>query len=391
LNKAIKEFQMKNISVIGLTPNFYFSAPVFLEKDYILLTPEMPVTQSLLDRLRKWNYTFIFSEGDSSGKPGDGKENIIPKNEGILDKTIQQDEINERIVSFYSELIVFMDGFINNLKTKNELDLSLLTDKIKQILEIFKTDKDQLLTLTAPRKLDVDNYFIPHVVNSALICLAIGDYLKMPTHKLIDLGNAAFLHEIGMTKIPSALYLKPGELTTEEKKTISTHTIWGYKILKGFSVPENVATGALEHHERLDGTGYPRRIKGDAITYNPRIIAVACSYDTAVSYRPFKQPLDGHAVILHLITTQKSRFDDAILKALVFTLSVFPLGTHVILSNGTKGIVYKTNPTDPKFPQVKLTNDEKGKKIMEHILVPTSKEKGITIVRTLKPQEYENN
>jgi HD-GYP domain-containing protein (c-di-GMP phosphodiesterase class II) len=184
--------------------------------------------------------------------------------------------------------------------------------------------------------------------------------------------------------------MKPEKLTDEEKKTLATHTIWGYKILKSYSVPESVSTSSLEHHERLDGSGYPRRIKGEAITFNSRVIAVACAYDASISFRPFKQPQDQHAVILHMIS-QKARFDEMILKALVFTLSVFPLGTRVILSNNAKGIVYGTNPSDPKFPSIKLTHDERGKRITDHILVPTSKEKGIVIVRTLKPQEFEAN
>lgn len=242
-----------------------------------------------------------------------------------------------------------------------------------------------------PEKLNVENYFIPHMVNTALFAIAIGDFLKLPPHRLIDLGNSAFLHEIGMTKIPQAIYMKSDKLTDDELKVLRTHTVWGYKILRSFSVPENLATSALEHHERLDGTGYPRKMKGEAIPFNSRVISVACTYDASVSYRPFKQSPDQHAVILDLLTVQKSKYDDSILKALVFSLSVFPLGTHVILSNGTKGIVYKTNPQDPKFPSVKLTHDEKGKKITEHLIVTTSKEKGITIVRTLKPGGFENS
>lgn len=382
---------MKNISVIGLSPNSFFTTPVFLEKDYIILTPELPVTEDLVNRLRKWNYTYIFSDGESISQKREAHETTLNTNEGLLDKTIQQDEKKERFSSFYDDLIRFMDGFFNDFRQKNELNLTTLTEKIKEIIEVFKTDSDYLLTFTAPRKLTVDNYFIPHVVNTALISIAIGDYLKLPPHRLIDLGNAAFLHEIGMTKISSALYMKPAELTLDEKKQIATHTLWGYKILKSFSVPENVATSALEHHERLDGSGYPRQIKGEAIQLNSRIIGVACSYDTSVSYRPFKQPMDGHAVVLRLLTAQKARFDESVLKALVYTLSVYPLGAHVVLSNEAKGIVFKTNPLDPKYPIVKLTHDEKGKRISDHILIPTSKEKGIYIVRTLKPQEYEQS
>jgi HD-GYP domain-containing protein (c-di-GMP phosphodiesterase class II) len=381
---------MKNISVTSLSPNSYFAAPVFLESDYIILTPEIPVSNELINRLKKWNYTYIFSDNENINYKKEVLEGAFNSNEGSLDKIVAHDEKKERFSTFYDDLVRFMDSFFNDFRQKNELNLTIITEKIKEIIEVFKTDQDYLLTFTAPRKTKVENYFIPHVVNTALISIAIGGYLKLPPHRLIDLGNAAFLHEIGMTKISSSLYMKPAELTLEEKKQIATHTLWGYKILKSFSIPETVATSALEHHERLDGSGYPRQIKGDAIQLNSRIIAVACSFDTSVSYRPFKQPLDGHAVILRLLTAQKSRFDESILKALVYTLSIFPLGTHVFLSNDSKGIVFKTSPQDPKFPIVKLTHDDKGKRIADHVLVATSKEK-VYIVRALKPQEYESN
>jgi len=382
---------LKNIPVSTLEPNCSFTSPLFLENDYILLTPEIPVTQDIIERLKKWNYSFIFSDGEKIAHYENPLNHAIEGKAGILDKTIQQNEKKERIGAFYFELVDFIDNFINEFKDKNKLDLSELTEKVKEIIELFKTDKDHLLTFTAPRNYTIDNYFIPHVVNTALISLAIGDYLKLPPHRLIDLGNAALLHEIGMTKIPSAIYMKPNDLTQEEKNTISTHTLWGYKILKGFSIPESIASSALEHHERSDGSGYPRKMKGEVINLNSRIVGISCSFDTAISFRPFKLPHDAHTVILNILTTHKNKFDDSIIKALVYSLSVFPLGSAVSLSNNTKGIVFQTNPSDPKFPIVKITHDEKGKKLTEHYLIATSKEKGIFIARTLKPIEMEES
>ena len=147
---------------------------------------------------------------------------------------------------------------------------------------------------------------------------------------------------------------------------MAAHTLLGYRILKGFSAPENVALAALEHHERIDGSGYPRGLSAPKITDYALIIAVACSYDAMVSRRPF-QPgtLDGHATIMDLAQKNRKQYDEKVLKALVYTLSVYPVGTAVLLSNNSKGIVVKTDPAKPRCPSVQVLLDPDGKKLAE--------------------------
>ncbi|MBN1699658.1 MAG: HD-GYP domain-containing protein [Spirochaetales bacterium] len=377
---------MKNIPVSTLAPHIYFTAPVFIDGGYILLLPDTPVTQEIVDRLKEWNYSHVFTEGDTVNHPSDTIVVSPEVKKGGFDISIKESENHQKIMTFYFDFIEYVDTFINNFLRKNDLDIASLTMKIKEVINTLKEDRDYLLGFTA-KKHPVENYLIPHIVNSTLISLGIGEYLKLPPHKLIDLGLASVLHEIGMMKVPRALYMGKSELSQQEKKTIATHTLWGYRMLKNFSVSEPIAAVALEHHERMDGSGYPRGLKGEAISFYSRIIAVACSFETSVSKRPYKEPVDGHKAMLFLLTAQKHRYDETVLKALVFTLSIFPLGTFVLLSNNAKGIVYKTNSENPKYPVVKLLVDEHGREITAPVLVQTSKETGITIARTLRSEE----
>jgi HD-GYP domain-containing protein (c-di-GMP phosphodiesterase class II) len=192
-----------------------------------------------------------------------------------------------------------------------------------------------------------------------------------------------------MIKVPQDLLMGNKKLSAQDKKTLIAHTLWGYRILKNFSVPDTIATVTLEHHERIDGSGYPRKLKGDTISLYSRIIAVTCSYDSSVSKRPYKTPADSHKAILYLLSAQKGRYDDRVLKALVYTLSVFPLGTFVLLSNNTKGMVYRTNPLDPKSPVIKLMIDENGREVTKPVYIEIAKEKSLSIVRTLAPEEIQ--
>ncbi|MBN2739168.1 MAG: HD domain-containing protein [Spirochaetales bacterium] len=381
---------MEGILVRDLKVNSFFTDETFLDNQYILMAAEIPVSLDMVNRLQNWRFIQIYPKGEL-------KENSAPPNlhlsdtssqlpTATLDKTIQEKEKQTRLITNYFDLITFTEGIFSHFKQKKELNLPEITTKVKEMIEWVKAERDYVLSFTS-LKHPVTNYNIPHSVNSALLAIAIGDYQKMPPHKIIELGTAALLHEIGMVNIPEELYMKEGALTEKEKKTMATHTLWGYRILKSFSVPENIAEVTLNHHERSDGTGYPRRLVGDNFSTYSRIVSLACSYDSCISKRPFKQPIDGHKTLLQFLTTHKLKYDDKALKSMVFCLSIFPLGTYVQLSDKSKGVVYKTNPEDPKFPAVKLLYSKTGEKIEDHQVVQTLPEGGLKIIGTFSPEE----
>ncbi len=166
------------------------------------------------------------------------------------------------------------------------------------------------------------------------------------------------------------------------------HTVLGYRVLKGVSAPENVALAALEHHERIDGSGYPRALLAPKITDYALIIAVVCCYDAMVSRRPFRPgTLDGHATIKDLAQKNRKQYDESILKALVYTLSVYPVGTAVELSNRSRGIVMKTDSTKPRCPMVRVLVDAEGKRLVDPPLIQVTDGEGVTITGVLNAEE----
>jgi HD-GYP domain-containing protein (c-di-GMP phosphodiesterase class II) len=191
-----------------------------------------------------------------------------------------------------------------------------------------------------------------------------------------------------MYKLPVELRRSARSLSPEERKAMMAHTVLGYRILKGLSAPENVALAALEHHERIDGSGYPRGLAAPKITDHALIIGVVCSYDAMVSRRPFRSGvLDGHATIKDLAQKNRKQYDEKILKALVYTLSVFPVGTAVRLSNGTRGIVVRTDPAKPRCPTVRVLLDAENRPVTPAQLVQVSDTDGITIAGVVAPEE----
>jgi HD-GYP domain-containing protein (c-di-GMP phosphodiesterase class II) len=195
------------------------------------------------------------------------------------------------------------------------------------------------------------------------------------------------MHEAGMLKLPTNTYLSQRPLTAHEQKAILTHPILGYSMLKSLDFPLSVCLSALEHHERENGTGYPRKLSGEKISLFSKIIAVACSYEALSSKRPHKEAKDGYTGILELLKNEGKAYDDTIVRALVLSLSIYPIGLYVLLSNGKKGQVVDVNPENPRFPIVQVfgefTPDGKLKMIQTAADV-------LTIVRPLNRAEIDS-
>lgn len=379
---------MKGIPLSSLVPGTYFDEPVYLDTNYILLTPDSPVTPELVKRLQRWRYVEVATDGKAKDVPGYlSKANTVSMAPQTIDEDIQQNAQVEAAQKFHAEFTAFTEGLFAKYTLEGLLNLGQVTEWIKKAIQIVHESRDFLL-----RFLDVssdgDRYMITHAVNSTILALAIGDYLKAPPHRLIELGQACLLHEIGMLKLPPDLRRTSKSLTPDERKAMSTHTVLGYRILKGFSAPENVALAALEHHERIDGSGYPRALSAPKITDYALILGVVCSYDAMLSRRPYRPgTLDGHATIRDLAQKNRKQYDEKILKALVYTLSVYPVGTAVLLSNNSRGMVVKTDPTRPRCPVVRVVLDPDGKKLVDPPNVQVSDAEGLTITGVLTADE----
>jgi HD-GYP domain-containing protein (c-di-GMP phosphodiesterase class II) len=214
--------------------------------------------------------------------------------------------------------------------------------------------------------------------------MVIGMQFKMPAHRLIELGASALLHEAGMAKMPSTVIMQKGPLTQSGKEALFKHPQIGYELLKEANFQLSLCLPALEHHERENGTGYPRGITGNQIDFNSKIISVCCAFEAITAKRPYKDARDSYAAMMELLHNEKKVYDDSVIRALVFALSVFPIGSYVLLSNNKKAQVIDANPEDPRFPIVQLyeeqTDDGKG------VIVKTSKI-GIRILRPLTKEE----
>jgi HD-GYP domain-containing protein (c-di-GMP phosphodiesterase class II) len=379
---------MNEFSVKDIQPYSFFTKTLYLDSAFVITAPEMPLVDDVIKILGKWSFNSLFSEGeqrDEYTKSNSGKE----ASEDVTTVLSQQSDSDklEKAEEFYKGLLYFVENIFIRAAVSDELDYKGVTEKIKDIVEYIKEDRRFLMRVLkniepAPDK----NYLATHSVRSTIIAIIIGTYLKLPNYRLIELGVAALVHEAGMLKLPSNIYLNQRALNPQEQKAILTHPILGYSMLKSLDFPLAICLAALEHHERENGSGYPRRLVGEKISLYSKIIAVACSYEALNSKRPHKEAKDGYTGMLELLKNEGKRYDDTIVKALVLSLSIYPIGLYVLLSNGKKGQVIDVNPENPRFPVVQVfgefTPDGKIKMMQTTPNV-------LTIVRPLNRSEIE--
>jgi len=362
----------------------FFSSPVYLDEKFILTAPEVAFSPELIKTIQAWEFRQIFSDGDPQEEYSGSVEEIAGK-DGLTEKSLLSDgeEINDA-EKFYNDFIKYVETLFLTVAKGKDIHFSGVAQRVKELCDMTRENRRYLLRVMKSDNAEGQTYNASHATKSAIIAIIIGFFIKLPPHRLIELGVAALLHEIGMVKLPPQTYMNNRALSPQERKLIMGHPILSYNILKGFDFPLVVSIAALEHHERENGSGYPQKLTADKISLYAKIIGVACSYEALTSSRPYKDAKDGYAGMLDLLKNEGKQYDDTIVKALVFSLSIYPIGLYVLLSNGRKGQVVDVNPENPKFPRVQifgeLTPDGKNK------VIDTTQE-GIHISRPLQKEE----
>lgn len=378
---------MNKIPQANIIDDLVFESPVYLDHNYILLTPEIPVSEFLRKNLINWDYKELQTEGSIVGKESfKSSDNTISA--AYLDHDAKEKEGIKTARDFYMEILDSVDKIFLRFSRDNQLNLNSITELIKKMISMIKENHDYILRLPDLGNYNKD-YLITHSVKSSLLALTIGESMKMPNFKLIELGISAMLHEIGMLKLPDNLYNFKRQLSESEKKALTTHTILGYRLLKEFPLSQDVLMGVLQHHENCDGTGYPQQLNAAKISDYAKIISVVCAYDAQISKRPHSDPRDGYHTLMEMLKGVGTIYDETALRTLVYSISIFPLGSYVVLENGSIGIVVHTDKTSPKFPVVKLIADRDRKPLKDLPVIKTRDEDGFKIQNILEESEKE--
>ena len=229
-----------------------------------------------------------------------------------------------------------------------------------------------------------DSYTYQHCVDVGVLSIILGREIGMTKSSLIELGKAAFFHDLGKMFILKSILNKPARLTPEEFDEIKTHPVLGHDTLLGdLRQSQRIAEGALYHHERYDGSGYPNGIAGDKIPLFAKIIAVADVYDAITTERAYKRALIANEAYEFVMANSGTHFCPEVVKVFVRKIPPFTVGTGVILSTNALAVVVQNKPNFMTRPLVKLIKQNIFDEDIYIDLTEDADARSITIVGTM--------
>lgn len=228
--------------------------------------------------------------------------------------------------------------------------LHTVTDEILLILKKHPTHIIERMEVKSDR-----NYQYQHALNTAIIATILGMSANLNYLELKSLFLGSIMKEMGNVAIPEEILNKKGKLTVIEFDILKSHTEIAYQEIRNCdAINNNIKQICLEHHEKLDGTGYPHGLKHDAISFLTKIVAIADTYDALTSDRGFRPAYPPHRALKMMYSEVGTAYDRDILKRFKKLVIPFPIGTYISLNNGFGRVVKYT--LDYERPVVELEN-----------------------------------
>ena len=257
-----------------------------------------------------------------------------------------------RSCDIYDQSTEKVKELLLNASTAKPLSIEAMAALAGEITNSITRNEHAMTILTRIRQ--KSNYQWEHAINCAVLICGFSLYLGFKKNTVQELTLGALLHDIGTAKVSRAILEKQEKLTKNEMSVVKKHVFWGVELSKreGFNSPI-LMDMLVNHHERLDGSGYPRGIAGDKISKLSRITAVVDVYDAMTGDKPYKKGMLPQAVFRHLLN-EKSKFDADIVQQFIKYLGIHPVGSLVELSNEKVGLVIEGNRLEPLKPKIKV-------------------------------------
>ena len=264
----------------------------------------------------------------------------------------------------YKESLMLVDKIFNSSQPILLEDVKKVKGVVEKIVDCIIRDGEQLLELTF-NKLPQEYHFISlNMVNVCILSLYIGVALGFSRDKLIDLGTAALLHDLGMKKYRSIID-QPRRLTPQEYKEIESHPIVTAQMLSHLKeLSSKILESISQEHERMDGSGYPKNLKKEELDEFAQIMAVVDVYEALTHSRPYREtykPSEAVKIMLEM----KEKFSYPVMNAFLEKIGIYPKGSYVELNTKEIAQIIRQNPKLPCYPVVKIIYNSKGEKLDE--------------------------
>ncbi|NPV01349.1 MAG: HD-GYP domain-containing protein [Brevinematales bacterium] len=381
---------MKKIPLEQLKPGMKFTKSLFDKNLNIVLPAGKPLDDISIKNLKLRSLDFVETAGELvdetlQTKAAEGRE-LADK------KKIKVDKDTARYLEIYKESVTTINALYGRYRSRQGFNVDEVQKLANKLVNTVMMEKNPNVFINLVNITGRGEYLFHHIVNVTLLGILLGQRIGYSMVKLVSLAMAGLLYDIGMTKIPAYIVEKEGKLSPEERNQINTHPIHSYQtISREFNLPTEIARVGLEHHEKWDGTGYPRKIKGNEISEMSRMLAIVDTYEALIKSRVYREKNESYDAMKLVVSEGSKRFDPDLLKVFLNMMSIYPVGGFVRLNNNAIAKVISADAVSPFRPTVKIVYDEFGDKIEDGEVIRLSKEKDIYIVGAVKTSQLNDS
>lgn len=285
------------------------------------------------------------------------------------------------------------NAFVNTAKTIQGIEKSLFTlpaetvrnakQLVDQIIDSLLSSPELAIHVMIGKAGAEEMYY--HSLNVTMLSLMMARDIGLPQEVVSTLGLGALFHDIGHKEIPSKILMKKEPLNQAERHLFEMHCQYGVGIGQRLGLTPDVLAIISEHHELFDGTGYPSKLKGEAIGLLSRIVVIANHYDELCNPVNINDALTPHEALSTMFAKLRNKFDQKLLQVFIRCLGVYPPGTIVQFSNGVIGMVVTVNTAKPMKPLVLIYDADIPRE--EAILVDMECEADANIAKAIRPAQ----
>jgi HD-GYP domain-containing protein (c-di-GMP phosphodiesterase class II) len=285
----------------------------------------------------------------------------------------------------HTEAMTAVQSLFEGTKTGAPLNSAAAQEVVHRLMETVLSQHEALAGLIHMRQFETNLY--AHVINVCIFALMLGAMQDLDKTVLACLGVGALLHDVGQVHLPRNLVRKPSLYTAQEQRLMQAHPHLGVTMLSRTTphMPEDACRIVAEHHERLDGSGYPQGLGGAALSPLSQIVAIADVYETMLGTREGRPPLLPAQAIKELYQQGRAQqLDLHLVEKMVRCLGIYPVGSLIELNTGERGIVLAVNPGKALQPVVHILWDQTHQCYATPVTVDLAAPEADTPIRTIR-------